>query len=156
MGHTNRGKWAQKGVPHKGWTCVAMEDGGGRGHTMRICEMCKSAEIRYEHIMEHSDYPDALVVGCICAERMEEDYVNPRLREHKLKSAQKKRSNWVAKGWRISSRDNPYKNDGNFHVVVYQTHYSWMSRVKCKPLDHTETIGPYLPKNNLSSLPTTL
>ena len=72
--HTNRGKWSQTGVPHRGWACVGIED---LEEPAQFCEMCESVEIRYVHLMEHPDYPETLGVGCICAEHMEEDYVNP-------------------------------------------------------------------------------
>ncbi len=86
--------------------------------------MCQSAQIRYGHTMVNAEYAKPLVVGCVCAERMEEDYVNPRLRENKLKSTRKKRSNWLIKGWKVSGKGDPYKDDGHFHVVVYPT--SWL------------------------------
>ena len=74
-GHTANGKWAEPGVPHKGWSCDAVTD---LGEPLEICGMCETAEIRYVHSMSHPEYPDVLDVGCICAEHMEEDYVAPR------------------------------------------------------------------------------
>jgi hypothetical protein len=47
--------------------------------------MCESAEIRYADHMHHPSYPVELVVGCHCAEHMEEDYTAPRAREAKLR-----------------------------------------------------------------------
>jgi hypothetical protein len=32
------GKWSQRGVPHKGWTCIGVEDLGREDRA--ICEMC--------------------------------------------------------------------------------------------------------------------
>jgi hypothetical protein len=49
--------------------------------------MCEVQEIRYQHAMTHPDYPETLLVGCICAEHMSEDYVGPRLRERQLRNA---------------------------------------------------------------------
>jgi hypothetical protein len=48
------GKWAQPGVPHKGWRCVDIED---LGEPSATCEMCEAQEIRYVHHMEHPSYP---------------------------------------------------------------------------------------------------
>lgn len=39
--------------------------------------MCETQEIRYGHTMHHPDYEGDQEVGCICAERMEDDYVGP-------------------------------------------------------------------------------
>ncbi len=54
------GKWSQLGVPHRGWTCVLVDDLGDLGS---ICEMCEVQEIRYVHHMQHPNYPDELA-GC--------------------------------------------------------------------------------------------
>ncbi|GHV31592.1 hypothetical protein AGMMS4952_20620 [Spirochaetia bacterium] len=56
-----RGKWSDKGVPHKGWKCIDIED---LGEPSLTCEMCESQEIRYVHYMKHPGYKDILKVGC--------------------------------------------------------------------------------------------
>lgn len=84
------GKWRQPGVPHRGWTCTDVVDLFDDGDDDATCEMCETARIRYAHTMSHPNYPETLAVGCICAERMEEDYVNPRLRERELRRQRKK------------------------------------------------------------------
>jgi hypothetical protein len=61
MGAT--GKWTQAGVPHKGWTCVDIEDLGSPDH---VCEMCEVQPVRYVHSMEHPNH-ETLRVGCVCA-----------------------------------------------------------------------------------------
>lgn len=40
------------------------------------------ASLSFVHYMEHSDLKEALAVGCICAEHMEQDYVGPRELSH--------------------------------------------------------------------------
>ena len=59
-GHTDRGKWSEKGVPKKGWICVGIDD---LGEPSTICEMCESVEIRYVHSMQHPNYAETLDVG---------------------------------------------------------------------------------------------
>jgi hypothetical protein len=59
-----RVKWSESGVPHKGWTCVHIEDLEEPDIT---CEMCESQNVRYVHHMQHQIYPDILKVGCVCA-----------------------------------------------------------------------------------------
>jgi hypothetical protein len=86
--HTGTGKWRQPGVPHRGWTCTEVVDLFDDGDDFETCEMCETAQIRYAHIMTHPDYSDALAVGCICAEHMEQDYVGPKRREREFRQRQ--------------------------------------------------------------------
>lgn len=113
--HTNHGKWSEAGVPHRGWECVSVED---LGEPTQTCEMCESADIRYAHVMQHPDYSEMLAVGCVCAERMEEDYVRPRQREKGLKSIARRRASWVRREWRMSRQGNPYLNAEGFNLTV--------------------------------------
>lgn len=115
--HTKRGKWSQSGVPHKGWTCVGVED---LGDPSAVCEMCESVEIRYVHHMEHSEFPEALGVGCVCAEHMENDYLRPREREAKLRMASRRRRNWHKRKWYVSQSENFYLNTDGFNIQVYR------------------------------------
>lgn len=83
--------------------------------------MCESVEIRYVHFMKHPDYPDILGVGCICAEHMEGDYVNPRIRENKVRSQVRRRQAWANRKWRISTKGNLYLNTEGFNLTVFKT-----------------------------------
>jgi hypothetical protein len=114
--HTNRGKWSQAGVPHKGWSCTGIED---LGEPAATCEMCEAVEIRYVHHMEHPDFPEMLGVGCVCAEHMEDDYVGPREREATLKKASRRRVTWAKRTWSLSLRGTVYLNTEGFNLQVY-------------------------------------
>jgi hypothetical protein len=96
-----------------------------------ICQMCGSAEIRYAHHMSHPNYPTELIVGCHCAEHMEEDYVAPRAREARLRNATAAKQRWLSRNWRTSVKGNSFlKTRDGFHVVVWQTHDgSWGGKV---------------------------
>lgn len=117
-GHTQRGKWSQKDVPHKGWTCVGDED---LGEPSQICEMCESVEIRFVHFMEHPTYRGTLGVGCICAEHMSQDYVGPRLREKKMAGRARRRKAWTERTWTISAKGNAYLNTEGFNITVFKS-----------------------------------
>jgi|694.fasta_scaffold13431_27 hypothetical protein len=80
--------WDQLDVPHKGWIFLDVIDTETAEAT---CEMCGNERIRYVHMMAHADYAARLSVGCVCAEKMADDYVNPRRRERKLRNAAAKR-----------------------------------------------------------------
>jgi len=47
---TGTGRWAQAGVPHKGWHCIDIEELNEQDH---ICEMCEARQVRFVHVMEH-------------------------------------------------------------------------------------------------------
>jgi hypothetical protein len=79
---SSTGKWAEAGVPHKGWEWLGLID--DLEEPSFVCEMCEVKIIRYVHHMVHPDYPDELEVGCVCAENMSQDYVNPAKRERAL------------------------------------------------------------------------
>lgn len=122
------GKWSQPGVPKKGWACVGVED---LGSPDAICEMCEVQEIRYVHTMSHPDYADELNVGCVCAEKMEDDYVRPRLREKALRSAAGRKKRWLSRKWRISTRGNSYINTDGFNITIYSNRDgSWGGRIE--------------------------
>ena len=50
------------------------------------CEMCGQEKIRYVHILQHSDFNGELRAGCVCAEHMTDDYINPQKSERELKN----------------------------------------------------------------------
>ena len=79
-------KWSKEGLPHKGWQCLDVIDLAENTETgdsipYEQCEMCGNEKIRYAHVMIHPEYPDEIHVGCICAEKMTDDYDTPRKRE---------------------------------------------------------------------------
>jgi len=115
--HTRHGKWSLPGVPHKGWSCVHVED---LGEPSDICGMCESAQVRFVHYMEHPAYPDTLGVGCVCAENMEGDYHAPRARERVLRQTARRRKTWTTRKWRLSAKGNFYLNTEGFNLVVFQ------------------------------------
>jgi len=123
----NRGKWSEKSIPHKGWTCIDIEDLGDSSLT---CEMCESQEIRYVHYMQHHDYNGILKVGCICAGHMEEDIVNARKREDFMKSRMAKRIRWLSRNWKYSKKGNEYIKTDGFIVTIKNNNYYWSALVQ--------------------------
>ena len=118
MGETRgSGKWGQPGVPHKGWSCVGIED---LEEPSAVCDMCETQEIRYVHYMEHPGYPDQLGVGCICAGHMEQDYEGALRREQSLKASARRRARWLERTWRRSAAGNRYLNVEGYNVVAYE------------------------------------
>lgn len=117
---TSGNLWDQPDVPHKGWVFLDVIDTETAEET---CEMCGNERIRYVHIVTHADYPAQLNVGCVCAEKMTDDYVNPSRRENRLRAAAAKRvrdkkreleyketrrQQILDAVWRESKNGNPY------------------------------------------------
>jgi hypothetical protein len=118
------GLWDQPGVPHNGWQCTGVEDLGADGGPVderdyATCEMCGHERIRFLHSMEHPKYSLELKVGCVCAEKMSDDYVGPREREDKLRNRAGKRGRWLTRRWRQSKNGNPYIRVGGYNLVVF-------------------------------------
>lgn len=82
--------------------------------------MCESVEIRYVHSMQHPEYHTILDVGCVCAEHMEGNYVAPRAREKRLRSAARRRVAWPKRQWLQSHSGNFYLNTEGFNLTVYR------------------------------------
>lgn len=115
--------WNQKGVPHKGWNCIDVIDLNPDSLPREYvdyyeCEMCCKTKIRFVHVMSHPDHEDDLSVGCVCAEKMSDDYRNPKQREgHLIRKSQRKKK-WLSLKWRTSQKGNPYlKKDGMYMTV---------------------------------------
>ena len=145
------GKWTQPGVPHKGWTCVDIEDLGATNH---VCEMCETQEVRYVHLMTHPDYEETLRVGCICAGHMEEDLVGARHREVAFKAISSRRARWLSRAWRRSMAGNQYLNTDGFNVVVFRVGGGWSARLSLRGEDEEKLVSfLHSPLRNRPSLP---
>lgn len=118
------GKWCEEGIPHRGWTCVDMDD---LEDDRIICQMCEVSEIRYVHTMTHPEHDGSLQVGCVCAEHMEQDYIGPRLRERHLL----RRRKWLQRRWRSHVAGSiEYLNVDRFHISVWLNRDStWGGRI---------------------------
>src|SRR5512142_3063864 len=114
---TEYGRWSERGVPHKGWSCLDVLDLGYRKY---VCAMCQKQEIRYAHYMTHPKFEGHLIVGCVCAEKLSGDYVNPRLRESRLRKRSSRRDRWVAGKWKTTDAGSLVKKLGDFVVTVYE------------------------------------
>lgn len=121
-----RGKWSDLGIPHKGWECIDFEDLGEPAET---CEMCEFQEIRYVHVMRHSDYPSPLRCGCDCAGAMSNDYEGADRRERTAKNAARRRSQWLRRNWKTSAKGNAYLRTDGFLVTVFQSGSAWKACV---------------------------
>ena len=71
--------------------------------------------------MEHPDGAEALDVGCVCAEKMSDDYDGPKRREARLRNRASRRTRWLHRKWRVSAKGNSFLNVDGRNLVVYPT-----------------------------------
>ena len=122
-------RWDQENIPHKGWTEIGMEDLGentefGEEIMYEECQMCGNERIRYVHIMTHPKVNREFRVGCICASKMADDYVNPQKKERDLKNRVKRKQNFMRKEWKLNPRTGnmvlKYKGE---HITIMKSKY---------------------------------
>lgn len=101
--------WNNPGIPHKGWTCIGMEDLAEFAKLSEFeyehCEMCGKEKIRYVHIMKNDD-GSILRVGSNCAALMEDDYAASKQRDNELKNRSQRRANFLKQTWSMRSNGN--------------------------------------------------
>ena len=108
--------WKDPSVPKTGWTCVDVID---FGMPCEICEMCGHQIIRYGHKMTHPEYR-TLIVGCVCAGRMEGNIEAARQRENDFKNRNSRRDTFFKRKWKTSQKGNQYLKINNHVIVLYQ------------------------------------
>ncbi len=111
--------WNIPGVPHKGWILMDVidvrEEGQSEEETdYEVCMMCGNEKIRYVHLLQHPDINEEFRVGCVCAQKMTDDYYNPERREKALRNRANRKRNWLKRSWKTSAKGNPFlKMDGH-------------------------------------------
>lgn len=125
-------KWNKEGLPHKGWKCLDVIDLAeyaepGDSIPYEQCEMCGNEKIRYAHIMTHPEYPDEIHVGCICAEKMTDDYDTPRKRETAVRNRTMRKKNFNKVQWRFNREKRTYskKYKGEYITIMQSRYGNW-------------------------------
>lgn len=110
-------------VPHKGWKYDKIidlfYDEGREYGNYENCEWCGHEQIRYVHILYHTDYKCRIKVGCVCAEHLSSDYINPKKREKYLRNRAIRRSRFVENRWLISKKGNFFRSYHGYNVVIF-------------------------------------
>lgn len=120
------GLWDTAGIPHKGWECIAVQDLEPEDECgYASCQMCGNERIRYVHLMKHDWYCDELEVGCICAEKMSDDYVNPRQKEKALRNRAARKAKWLSRNWKVSQKGNSWLKASGIHVSIFRKAAQW-------------------------------
>lgn len=101
------------------------------------CQMCGREEIRFLHHMSQPQFPEGLDLGGVCAEKMEDDYVNPRRREQDLRNVAGRGKRWLTRKWKLSQSGNPYIKSDGFHIVIYRQADGSCGRISKRPVSWT-------------------
>jgi hypothetical protein len=124
------GLWCEAGVPHKGWACTGVED---LEDNLTTCMMCQTAEIRFAHSMQHDNYAETLVVGCICAEHMSEGY-DGKAAEREVRARSRRKNRWCDIEWKPSTSGTSvyHRTKDDFVVIVYWKKFwnTWSKEVE--------------------------
>lgn len=127
--------WNHAGIPHKGWTLIDVidvrDDGQPEEETdYEVCMMCGNEKIRFVHILTHPDHKGEFRVGCTCAEKMTNDYVNPSRAEGELKKRWAKLQTWLKKEWKVNKTGNQYLSLNGHYLLLYKDSKSGKYRLK--------------------------
>ena len=124
------GQWTIPGFPHRGWTCIRVVDLNpddlppGKSPDYEACQVCGQYPIRFVHTIVHDDWLDEVDVGCVCVERLTQDYVNPRREEKRLKNRANARARWLKRRWRMSIKGSFWIKEKGHHIVVFRSTFA--------------------------------
>lgn len=122
--------WKLPGIPQKGWEFVIIIDLREEGKDYETCMMCGMQQIRYVHVLCHSDVTEEFRVGCDCAERMLNDYLQPRKRQLELENRAKRKMNWLNKAWKQSIHGNYFYNYKDHFLLIFKDKKTGMYKFK--------------------------
>ena len=111
--------WNIEGLPHKGWIYETIIDLKEDREDYETCMMCGREELRYVHILSHDKVSDTYRVGCVCAEKMTDDYVNPKERQRRAEKRANRKEKWKYKDWKQSHKGNDYYNFEEHLLVIF-------------------------------------
>lgn len=93
-------------LPRRGWTLIDTVDNETADFT---CENCGNVHIRYKHVLENQKTAKRVLVGCVCAEHLTQDFTTPKLRERNLKG-------WIGRRMRFPTLTWVYSQNGNLRL----------------------------------------
>lgn len=98
------GLYSSPEVPHKGWILQDVidlrDDHGIEQADYENCQFCDQERIRFVHLLRHSSYNGIIRVGCICACKLTDDYVNPKRREQEVRNHAARRQCFPLRNWK--------------------------------------------------------
>ncbi len=135
------GKWGNPDVPNDGWIFeevidLSPDDGTPFEEYCRICQMCESKAIRFQHRLSHAQWPHCINAGCVCAGKMENNGAAAKRREAVAYNRMLRKRRWpTLQAWQQSPNGNWHISHHGVHVLVVKVKSSkWRIRIKCEQL----------------------
>lgn len=127
--------WKQENIPHKGWRLddvidIRDDDQPEWDTPYETCMMCGNEKIRYIHLVSHPELREQYRVGCVCAEKMTNDYTSPRKMETNLRNRANRRKTWKNKKWSVSKSGNFFLKYEQHHILIYKDKKTGKYKVK--------------------------
>ena len=110
-------------APLSGWECADVVDvrEDDKNAPLSECDLCGCTCVRYEHHMEHADFPFPVVVGCICAGIMEGDILKAKERERLAKNRSARRRHFIEKKWRRNAAGAYVRRHRKQDITIIQS-----------------------------------
>jgi len=105
-------------MPREGWTVAEVIDLLTLGEPPGTCDRCGRDDLRFIHLLDHRAWPESIVTGKCCAQRLTTDY-DPTA-EHALVLRARRRDRFPdLERWDISARGNPWIKYRGATVTVF-------------------------------------
>jgi hypothetical protein len=86
-------------APLEGWRCIDVYDAMEEEDRLFTCQLCDCPKVRFVHVMQHEEFPNAIHVGCICAGVMEDDILAAKERERQMRNRAKRKKTFAKRIW---------------------------------------------------------
>lgn len=93
--------------------------------------MCGNEKIRFVHGLINPDFDGEMNVGCVCAEKMTNDYVNPERRENEVRNRANWKYNFMKQEWYRKANGNYVLNYKGQFITVVSSRYGGGFDVYC-------------------------
>ena len=103
-------------LPRKGWVLIDTLDEGSTANF--TCENCGHPHIRYRHVLENRKTEQRVLVGCVCAQHLTQDFTTPKLRERSLKGWAGRRMRFPTLNWVRTLKGNLRLKKGGMVFVL--------------------------------------
>jgi len=114
-------------LPKKGWI---LQDVIDTEACETVCDFCSTLH-RYVHKIFHPDIIENYEVGCICAEKLTGDYVNPKGKEKLLRQRAEKITRWIRSSkWNFFSyHPSYYRKEKNRKIWLNPSGAFWKIKI---------------------------
>lgn len=112
-------------APVSDWECINMYDAFGDDEEggLFTCELCQCPQVRFVHVMRHSEYFEDIHVGCICAGIMAGNILAAQERDRAMRNRVKRKQNYLKRKWRLRANGNRILNYKNQLITIMPSRF---------------------------------